>query len=291
MNDPVRDNNEKETTDITIENGLAVASWLPPGEKFSYWINEEQGLYGGFSRGFLGEDIFAIMKEDKTTKHYVPIVEARRFGADTTIHRNLDETVDIDAAFNSVLEKLYAQMRENKTPNTLLMSKTFSTSDKDVVWRSMASPFFPLLEEETTENPWRRLYMNVNLPAEKYHTTIKEMVRIVRKYYKPLFFKALYAGKKLDNTVRDPKETKMVFYFPPTKRGKQDAIEFAKWFESNGMLNSIQAGELLDRESLKKDTLIFAGGKLILSKGTKEKRQEVINMGDSKLQKQYSIRK
>lgn len=167
-------------------------------------------------------------------------------------------------------------------PNFLLIPYIFSTSDPDIRWLQMRSPASQMPSEDY-DSPHRRLYMNLLFPDPKAYQQFLDKLQIAcRAYGEPLNYKFLFYGDptKFHAELAAAEATKAVFYFHDMlkngKDGKEAARRFAQYIERTRVLEGFRRGRQHISAVPGRGGEVFANGGMVLAKGTKEERADVV---------------
>jgi hypothetical protein len=289
-----------------VEDSLLLASYLAPGERFCFQTEEGKNditrkelkeletmtgrrtidstapipIYLDITRREDNQEILTIFRYSQTLNNSEAILQISRKNGGI----NRRSTVEITPKNLNTINKLINQLKDkvlekiDKEPNFFSMSQKFSTTDEKIRWKSLKSLKLRNIPSETKEKPHRRLYVNIDFNQTDYLTFMKKLSVICRKYDKPLYFKALYDGKGIDDVVKDPYHTKIVFYFAGNDSGKKSGEEFASFLSNTLLLQNAPVGRQNEKAFLGRGGRSFCGDRLLFAKGTKEDREHIFNM-------------
>ena len=285
----------ENTDSIDITDGLTFASYLHTGDRFCFQAQEE-----GVTREELAElesfssritidsaspiPIYIDIQNDKGKE----ILSIFRFSQTLNQSENLYQiskddqgNIQTDSKITEdklpIVKKLVGQLKSEvgkkvKTdPNYFLIPTIYSTNDEDIKWKELLSPKLIDIPAETDQQPYRRLYVNVDFNRTDYRYFVDELCNICKIYNKPLIFKYIHSGKNSFNSIMDPYDTKIVFYFGNSEIGKRNGESFAQFLSSTTLFAKSPVGRQKEK-GFDGSEETFANDKLLFALGTKESR-------------------
>lgn len=282
-----------ESTNIT--DGLTLASHLHTGDRFCFQAQEEgvtreelAGLERFSSRITVDSTspipIYIDIQNDKGKE----ILSIFRFSETLNQSENLYQifkddqgNIQTDSKITEdklpIVKKLVEQLKSkagkkiNTDPNYFLIPTIYSTNDKDIKWKELLSPRFIDIPIETDQQPYRRLYVNVDFNKTDYLSFTEELLDICKIFNQPLFFKYIYSGENSLSSIIDPYDTKIVFYFGNSEIGKRNGESFAQFLSNTTLFAKSPVGRQKEK-GFDGSEQTFADDKLLFALGTKESR-------------------
>lgn len=171
--------------------------------------------------------------------------------------------------------RLAESLRKTNQPNRMLSRTFFTTNDPNTYWLELDS-LCSDLDNEDTNNPLRRLYINTIFKnLSEYTNFMNSLVRSIRQYPEALHFKALYSGNTLEQQVQNPDFSKIVFYF--NNNEKEKGLQLLRWLEKQEQIKQLSVGNLHNIPGTTIEGSISKDSKLIFAKGTREDRRFIVD--------------